>query len=152
MSDDFTALENWAGALLNKFSAGEQRKLATTIARDLRRSQQQRIKQQKNPDGSDYEPRKPRELRGKKGSVRREMFAKISAAKFLKAKGDTNSATVQFVGRVQRIAQVHQEGLYDKVDRKAAKSPIAKYPKRQLLGFTSADKNRIQELLIQHLT
>jgi phage virion morphogenesis protein len=147
MSDDFSALENWAGALLNKLSAGERRKVATTIARDL-----QRIKQQQNPDGTAYEQRKPRELRGKKGSVRREMFEKMRSAKYLKAKGDANSATVQFVGRVQRIAQVHQEGLYDKVDRKADKSPIAKYPKRQLLGFTDADRNRIQNLLIQHLT
>lgn len=153
MSDDLTALENWAGALLNKFSAGERRKLATVIARDLRRSQQKRIKQQKNPDGSDFEARKPRELRNKKGSVRREMFAKINSAKYLKVKGDTNGATVQFIGRVQRIARVHQQGLYDRVDNKmGAKSPIAKYPKRQLLGFSREDRDRIQDLLIQHLT
>lgn len=58
MADDLRALEDWAGVLLAKLGAGERRKLNQTIARDLRRNQQQRIAAQKNPDGSKFAPRK----------------------------------------------------------------------------------------------
>lgn len=58
MSDDLSRLEDWAGALLSRLSAAERRQLNVSIARDLRRSQQRRIKANRNPDGSAYALRK----------------------------------------------------------------------------------------------
>lgn len=58
MSNDLSRLETWAAPLLAKMSATERRKLNQSIARDLRRSQQQRIRAQRNPDGSRFAPRK----------------------------------------------------------------------------------------------
>jgi phage virion morphogenesis protein len=85
------------------------------VATYLRRSQAERIAAQRNPDGSPYEPRKPR-LRNKKGAIRRTMFEKLRQAKRLRKTATAQSATVTIGGRSARIARVHQYGLRDKVD------------------------------------
>lgn len=55
---ELKALEDWAGALLAKIEPKERRKINLTIARELRKSQQKRIKAQRNPDGSAFAARK----------------------------------------------------------------------------------------------
>ena len=79
--------------LLTAMAPGERRKLARDIAADLRSRQQRRVAAQLNPDGSAYEPRKPR-LRAKVGRIRRTMFAKLRAAKYLKASSTAEAAVV----------------------------------------------------------
>src|SRR5690606_1663008 len=117
-------------------------------ARGLRRNQAQRIAQQQNPDGSAFEPRKPR-LREKKGRIRRTaMFGKLRTAKFMRVKYNPDSAGVEFAARVQRIARVHQDGGSDRVSRNG---PRVRYPQRQLLGFSREDLRLIQNLLVNHL-
>ncbi|SFB30683.1 phage virion morphogenesis protein [Azotobacter beijerinckii] len=149
MADDLRALEDWAGVLLAKLGAGERRKLNQTIARDLRRSQQQRIAAQKNPDGTPYAPRKPRkDLRGKVGRVRRKMFAKLRQARHLKLQSTAGSIALGFVGRTARLARVHQYGLRDRAERGA---PDVQYERRQLLGLTDADLELIRDRLLEHL-
>ena len=54
---------------------------------------------------------------GAKGRVKREMFAKLRTHRYMKAKGTADEALVEFAGRVQRIARVHQEGLRDRPNR-----------------------------------
>lgn len=150
MADDLTQLEDWAGALLAKLQPAARRQLARTVAIDLRRSQQQRIAAQQNPDGSAYAPRKPKQLRGKKGRIKRaRMFIKLRQAKHLKATGDAQQATVQFLGRASRIARIHQYGETAEV---APGGPRVRYPRRELLGFTASDRERIRDRLIDHLT
>lgn len=51
-----------------------RRKLAVEIAKELRKSQQQRIKQQKAPDGTPYVARKRQPLREKKGVLKGRCF------------------------------------------------------------------------------
>lgn len=149
MSDDLRAIEDWAGVLLARLGAGERRKLNQDIARDLRRSQQQRIAAQQNPDGSPYAPRKPRkDLRGKKGGVRRKMFAKLRQAKHLKLQSTADRIAIGFVGRTARLARVHQYGLRDRAERGA---PDVQYERRQLLGLTDADLELIRDRLLEHL-
>lgn len=149
MSDDLRAIEDWAGVLLAKLGAGERRKLNQTIARDLRRSQQQRIAAQRNPDGTPYAPRKPRkDLRGKVGGVRRKMFAKLRQAKHLKLQSTADRMAIGFVGRTARLARVHQYGLRDRAERGA---PDVQYDRRQLLGLTDADLELIRDRLLEHL-
>ena len=46
------ALENWAGALLQRLSPVEQQRLALNVARQLRRSQQKNMRAQQGPDGT----------------------------------------------------------------------------------------------------
>ena len=153
MADDLTALETWAAPLLAKLQPGERRRLARTIGTQLRRSQDQRIGSQQNPDGSAYAPRRPRRqpLRAKAGRIKRRkdaMFQRIGKAAHLKVKADPAGVAVGFTGRVARIARVHQEGGTDRID-KAGRT--ARYPQRELLGFTDADRRLVRDLLIEHL-
>ena len=149
MADDLRALEDWAGALLAKLSPGERRKLGNTIGRELRRNQQQRIASQRNPDGTPYASRKPRELRGKVGRIKRQMFTKLRQAAHLKLRSTPDAIAISFMGRVARIARVHQYGLRDRPDRGQAE---VQYERRELLGFTDADLELIRDQLLEHLT
>lgn len=151
MANDLEALEDWAGVLLNKLEPAARSKLARSLAQKLRRSQQQRVKQQRNPDGSAYAARKPRDLKGKKGRIKRQvkMFQKLPKASYLKAKGDGQSITVGFTGRVARIARVHQYGLKDRAE---ANVPEVRYEQRRLLGLNEADLVFIRDSLLIHLT
>lgn len=139
-------LEDWATPLLQKLDAGERRKLAVQLARKLRQSQQQRIKDQKNPDGSEYAPRRAQEKTGR--IRRRAMFMKLRQNRYLKAQGNTHEVTVGFVGRVSRLARVHQEGLRDRVRRNG---PEVRYEQRQLLGYSAEDEAMIMDMLMEHL-
>lgn len=151
MANSLEALEDWAGVLLSKLEPAARSKLARSLAQKLRRSQQQRIKQQHNPDGSPYSARKPRELRGKQGRVKRQakMFQKLPKASYLKAKGDGQAITVGFTGRVARIARVHQYGLKDRAE---ANAPEVRYKQREVLGFTESDLDLIRDELLLSLT
>lgn len=131
--------------LLASLSPVGRRKMAAEIAKKLRTSQQQRIKQQKAPDGTPYTKRKRQPVRGKKGRVKREMFAKLRTARYLKTKGSSEAAVVEFAGRVQRIARVHQQGLEDKPNRY---SQLVQYEARPLLGFSAADCQIVEDVLL----
>lgn len=147
MSDDLSRLEDWAGVLLAKLAPGERRQLNQRIARDLRRSQQKRIAAQLNPDGTPYAPRKPR-LREKQGRIKRQMFARLRQARYLKLQSTAESIAIGFLGRTARIARVHQYGLRDRAERG---SPDTRYERRELLGFTDADLQLIHDRLLEHL-
>ncbi|QGZ31493.1 phage virion morphogenesis protein [Stutzerimonas stutzeri] len=150
MADDLSALEDWAGALLNRLQPAERRKLNQTIARNLRRSQQQRIAAQRNPDGTPYAPRKPREqLRAKQGRVKRKMFTKLRQARYLKLQSDASSIAIGFLGRTSRLARIHQYGLRDRPGRNAVD---VQYARRGLLGFTPDELDMIRDQLLDHLT
>ncbi|WP_419789505.1 phage virion morphogenesis protein [Serratia symbiotica] len=114
------------------------------MARSLRQSQSQRITAQKNPDGSPFAPRRP-QLRSKKGKIRRQMFRKLRTARYMKGKSDKQSATVAFTDRVQRIANVHQYGLRDRVNRYGLE---VDYTQRQLLGFSAEDVRKVEALIV----
>lgn len=147
---DLDALEDWAAPLLQRLEPAARTKLAKTLAQQLRRSQQQRITAQRNPDGTAFAPRKPR-LRDKTGRVRGKatMFRRLKTASMMKARGDASGLTVGFTGRLARIARVHQYGLHDAA---APGAKRVKYAKRQLLGLAPADIERIRDELLNHLT
>lgn len=135
--------------LLGSLSPAGRRKMAAEIAKKLRTSQQQRIKRQKAPDGTPYASRKRQPVRGKKGRVKREMFAKLRTARYLKTNASPDVAVVEFAGKVQRIARIHQEGLRDKPNRHS--KPV-QYNARPLLGFSEADSQIIEDVILSHLS
>lgn len=145
---DFKPFDNQLAGLLAALSPAGSRKLAGEIAKQLRTAQQQRIKQQKAPDGSPYQARKRQPLRAKKGRIKRAMFQKLRTNRYMKASGRENGAVVEFTGNVQRIARVHQYGLKDRPNVHAQE---VQYAERQLLGFSQADKQLIESLIIKHL-
>lgn len=151
MTSRLEALENWASGLLEQLEPASRDKLARSLGQALRRSQQQRIIAQRNPDSGKYAPRKQRNLRGKQGRLKRKvkMFQKLRTASFLKTHGEGNSISVGFIGRVARIAQVHQYGLKDRAEQRA---PDVKYGRREVLGVTEVDLDLIRNGLLEHLS
>jgi phage virion morphogenesis protein len=150
--DDLTALESWAGGLLSQLEAPARRVVLRDIARELQRSQRARIAQQRNPDGSAYEARKPRpkkHLRDKAGRIKRAaMFVKLKQARYLRVESDPTGLAVGFTGRIAHLARIHQLGLSDRV---APGGPDYRYPARVLLGFSDADRELIRDVLLKHL-
>jgi len=146
--DEFAPFDNKLVGLIAALSPASRRSMAVDIAKRLRQRQQQRIKAQKAPDGTAYAPRKPQPIRDKKGRVKREMFAKLRTNRYLKARGDDNEAVVEFTGKVQRIARVHQYGLKD---RPNPHSKNVHYPERPLLGIRQGEKMYIEMLIVQYL-
>lgn len=139
---EFKPFDDRLNGLIAVLSPAARRKLAGEIAKELRKSQQQRIKLQRAPDGSPYQARKRQPLRAKNGRIKRAMFQKLRTSRYMKATGRENSAVVEFTCKVQRIAQVHQYGLKD---RPNSSSEDVQYPKRQLLGFSMEDNKLINE-------
>jgi phage virion morphogenesis protein len=150
MADMLDDLGDWLTPLISQLQPTERAQLARSVARDLRRSQQQRIIAQRNPDGTPYAPRKQRELRGKVGRIKRKakMFTKLRTARYIQARGNANEAAVSFAGRIARIARVHQYGLRDRAERGA---PDVQYAQRELLGLTAAEREHIRDQLLAHL-
>ena len=149
MNDNLDALETWAATLLAKLQPAQRRMVIRQVAQDLRRSQSQRIATQQQPDGTSYVPRK--NLRQKKGRIkqqRQQMFSKMRTATHLKINADDAQLAIGFVGRIARIARVHQEGLRERV---AKNGPEYQYPSRVLLGFSDADRELIQDSLLRHI-
>ncbi|STO65190.1 phage tail protein [Escherichia coli] len=102
---------------------------------------------QRNPDGSSYEPRRVT-ARSKKGRIKRQMFAKLRTTKYLKTAASADSASVQFEGKVQRIARVHHYGLRDRVSRKG---PEVRYAERRLLGVNDDVEAMTRDMILQWL-
>ncbi|MFT2789526.1 phage virion morphogenesis protein [Serratia sp. T13T92] len=144
--DELKPFDDRLAALIASLSPASRRKMAAEIAKQLRASQQQRIKRQQAPNGTPY-ARRRQPVRGKKGRVKREMFEKLRTHRYMKAKGSNDDAVVEFVGRVQRMARVHQEGLRD---RPARYSKEVRYEIRELLGFSEADRQIVEDVVISH--
>ena len=136
------------GALINNLEPPAQKEMARTIAKRLRASQQQNIKRQQAPDGTPFKPRRAEPVRKKKGRVKREMFTKLRTAKYMKAKATNSEATVEFVGKVQRMARVHHYGLRDRPARGIKEVP---YDERPLLGLNDEDLQMIEKEIINNL-
>jgi phage virion morphogenesis (putative tail completion) protein len=148
MEGDIDQIDAFARGLLENLTPARRRALAAAIAARLRTSQALRIATQRNPDGTPYATRKPQK-RYKRGRIRRTMFARLRLNKHLKAKATPTSASVEFTGRTERIARVHQFGLRDRVNR--IRNLTVQYPERQILGFSDADLQMVESLVIESL-
>lgn len=146
--DDLQKVDAWLEALLANLEPAARKKMMRDLAQQLRRTQQNNIRLQRNPDGSAYEARKVT-ARSKKGRIKRQMFSKLRTARFLRASSSVNSASVAFVGQVQRIARVHHYGLRDRVSRKG---PEVRYTQRLLLGVNDEVENVTHNTMLRWLT
>lgn len=139
-------------ALINNLSPQSHRQLARNIGQALRKNQQARIARQENPDGTAFEPRKPRKEFGKKkGRIKRKaMFAKLRTARYFKIQSNANDVSVGFNGSSATIANVHQYGLQGTVNKN--KGVKVQYAQRELLGFSESDVELIENLIIEQLS
>ena len=139
-------------ALINNLSPQARRQLARNIGQALRKNQQARIARQENPDGTAFEPRKPRKEFGKKkGRIKRKaMFAKLKTARYFKIQSNANEVSVGFNGSSAMIAKVHQYGLMSSPSK--TKDFKVRYAQRELLGFSQSDLEIIEDLVIEQLS
>jgi len=144
---NFIQVVDWLDALVTKLTPQQRRKLLRDVATKLRQQQQQNIRQQQNPDGSAFEPRKT-PLRAKSGRIKKQMFTRLRTTRYLKTKVSGDAAAVEFDPKARRIARVHHYGLRDRVSKKG---PEIIYPARQLLGITDASDELVINLIIEHL-
>ncbi|EPJ7334735.1 phage virion morphogenesis protein [Citrobacter amalonaticus] len=145
--DNLHKVDEWLAALLANLEPAARQRMMRELAQALRRSQQNTIRLQRNPDGSGYEPRKV-SARTKKGRIKRQMFAKLRTTKYLKTAASADSASVQFEDKVQRIARVHHYGLRDRVSRKG---PEVRYAERRLLGVNDEVETITRDTLLRWL-
>lgn len=135
--------------LIASLTPKARKALAVTIAKRLRASQQQRIKRQQAPDGTPYAARKSQpSLRKPKGRIKREMFAKLRTARYMKVNSSPDEAAVEFAGRVERMARVHHFGLRD---RPNVHSKDVQYDERPLLGFSQQDIAIVESIITDTL-
>ena len=139
-------VDDWLSALLANLEPAARSRMMRQLAQELRRTQQQNIRMQRNPDGSSYEPRRAT-ARSKKGRIKRQMFAKLRTTKSLKTAASADSASVQFAGKVQRIARVHHYGLRERIQRI---NMSIKYPCRKLLGVNEQLIIDLEKLLVDY--
>lgn len=146
--DDLQRVDDWLAALLANLEPAARNRMMRQLAQELRRSQQQNIRLQRNPDGTAFEARRVT-ARSKKGRIKRQMFAKLRTTKYLKTAATADSASVQFDGKVQRIARVHHYGLRERVRRNG---PEARYPARRLLGVNDELETATRDMLLRWLS
>lgn len=146
--DNLHKVDEWLTALLANLEPATRQRMMRQLAQELRRNQQNNIRLQRNPDGSGYEPRKVT-ARTKKGRIKRQMFSKLRTAKYLKTAASADSASVQFEGKMHRIARVHHYGLRDRVNSKGSE---VVYAERRLLGFNKAIEDSINDILTEWLS
>lgn len=146
--DDLQRVDDWLAALLANLEPAARNRMMRQLAQELRRSQQQNIRLQRNPDGTAFDARRVT-ARSKKGRIKRQMFAKLRTTKYLKTAATADSASVQFDGKVQRIARVHHYGLRDRVRRNG---PEARYPARRLLGVNDEVETITRDTLLRWLS
>lgn len=149
---ELAALDAELEQLLAAVGPENRRRVAAQVGRALRTSQAQRIAAQQNPDGSGFAPRKPRTVRTRSGEIKRKaasriMFRKLRQARYLRAQATADQVQVGYLNAtVARVARVHQQGLRDRVSRRAG-APEVTYAARQLLGFSDPDRAMILEMI-----
>lgn len=100
------------------------------------------------PVPEEYRNRGGGKLRRRGGLRRKAMFRRIASARFLRTGTDDQGFWVGFSGKVSQIASVHQKGLRDKPSLRAK---AVTYPRRELLGATPADRERMLDALYRHI-
>lgn len=97
----------------------------------------------------DKDAGKPAGTLRRRGAIRREaMFRKMRGNRTLRSGASDEQAWIGFSGRAAAIGRVHQMGLQDRPARGAR--PV-RYPRRELIGLTEAERTRIVELMLEHV-
>lgn len=146
--DNLHKVDEWLTALLANLEPAARQRMMRELAQQLRRNQQNNIRLQRNPDGTGYEPRRVT-ARSKKGRIKRQMFAKLRTAKYLKTAATADSVSVEFAGQVQRIVRVHHYGLRERINKKGR---FVKYARRELLGFSDDSSEMIFSIIVGRLS
>lgn len=140
-ANELEALPEWVDALARRIEPKQRRVVARKIAQELRKSNRERTKGQKDADNNQFIKPLKRE--------NNPMFREITAIRYFKAKGTDRQAMIGFAGSAGRIAQIHQDGARSEVRPGSRKFP---FPKRTLVGINALDERMVLALLQDLLT
>lgn len=135
--NNFATLNRWFDQFLQHLEPTQRRELMRRLAQGLRIRFKDRIKQQRDPDGNRFIPRKRNQIGQKKRQS--AMFQKIGQQ--LKTEYSADHVAVGFGGRTGTVARVHQDG---KSIRPSRYAKTTRYPIRELVGFSQEDEKWIQ--------
>lgn len=150
MTNSIEQVKTAFDSLLDNVSKPRRRLMYQQIGRELARSQRRRIKAQQNPDGTAYEPRKKPKKKVKSKVKAGKMFDKISQPKFMRLRYENEGVSLGYEGGNAVIARIHQEGLIGRVRQDWHLK--VKYASRELLGFTEADKQMIEDYVVRAIS
>jgi phage virion morphogenesis protein len=154
---DTKPLDDELARLASTLQPGERRKLARSLAQDMRAANAKRIRANVMPYGAPMEPRKPRGRPARLGDVARAGRQLKPAKMFRKAPGslitraNAGSAELGFTSSASRIMAVHHFGLVDRVSAEDG-SPRVAYPERVVLGLSAEDRERMLAKVADHLS
>ncbi len=136
-------LNEWSQRVLAGLAPERLTQLQRDVAKLVLVRNQARIIDQKNTDGSPFEPRKTNSalLRNK------PLFLKLRTRKHLKLRHTQKGTTVGFSGKSGRIARVHHYGLAETI-----RGVNIRFPKRELLGLNTDDLIAIEAVISDTLT
>ncbi len=135
--DAIAGLNHWLDQIALRLEPGQRRELMRRLAQGLRVRHRDRIKQQRDPDGYRFIPRKRNQI----GRIKRQGALFQNIGKQLKTEYSSDHAAVGFGGRTAFVARVHQEGENIKPSKF---DKDTQYPTRKLVGFSKDDENWIQ--------
>ena len=142
--DAIAGLNHWLDQIALSLEPGQRRELMRKLAQGLRVRHRDRIKQQRDPDGYRFIPRKRNQI----GRIKRQGALFQNIGKQLKTEYSSDHAAVGFGGRTAFVAKVHQEGENIKPNQYAKPT---QYPIRKLVGFSLEDENWIEREIQTYL-
>ena len=126
--DAYAGLDNWLDQIALRLEPTQRRELMRRLAQGLRVRTRDRIKQQRDPDGHRFIPRKRNQI----GNKKRQGALFQNIGKQIKTEYSADHAAVGFGGRTAVIAEEHQQGKTIKPSRYAK---ATNYPILALVGF-----------------
>ncbi|QNH50168.1 phage virion morphogenesis protein [Acinetobacter venetianus] len=143
--DAINGLNHWLDQVTLLLEPTQRRELMRRLAQGLRVRFRDRIKQQRDPNGHRFIPRKRDQI----GNIKRQGTMFKSLGKQLKIDYSENHAAVGFGGRTGFVASVHQEG---KSVRPSKYAKPTRYPIRETVGFSKDDQEWIKSEIKKFLT
>lgn len=143
--DAINGLNHWLDQITLLLEPSQRRELMRRLAEGLRVRFRERIKQQRDPNGNRFIPRKRDQI----GNIKRQGAMFKSIGKQLKTEYSENHAAVGFGGRTGFVASVHQEG---KSIRPSKYAKTTRYPIRKTIGFSQDDQEWIKSEIQKFLT
>lgn len=134
------------GTLYNTLTPTGRRAMMRSVVQAVRREQMGRIAKQQDPSGNRYAPRSIDPTR--EDQARGPMFKKLRLIRNMVTEHSESEGLVGFAARVERIAQVHQEGQPDRPRDGMRRVP---YPERQLLGVSNKTEKIVMQQIERHL-
>lgn len=135
--DAIAGLTHWLDQIALRLEPNQRKELMRQLAQGLRVRFRDRIKQQRDPNGHRFVPRKRDQI----GKIKRQGALFQNIGKQLKTEYSADHAAIGFGGRTAYVANTHQHG---KTIRPSKYAKSTTYPIRELVGFSKEDEQWIQ--------